>query len=300
VGKGGAPGAWTPVLLTLSETSRSKPPETPAKIRVSYWRTLFSWRVMRTMVLLASALLVGGTVEAQGTAQGRARTMDEARRAESEATMLRDRVMQRVMVDDSAAMNRATLGLTLGGATTKRDTLGVFVEAVAEDGPAERAGVFEGHRIAYINNVDVRASAADAGDPYLSTVGRHRLMRAMRDVRAGGTVTLRVWTGSGYRDVQLTAARFADVYKNQHFGGMLFGTPGMSFAPSMERMRIEAPMERHIEIRPSEVPRNPLRGATPTPRSPRVMVAPSVNATPRVIATPHVMPTPAGVRRYTI
>ncbi|MGK2933998.1 MAG: PDZ domain-containing protein, partial [Gemmatimonadaceae bacterium] len=118
---------------------------------------------MRTLVLLASAYLVGGTVEAQATAQGRARTAEEARRAESEATTIRDRVMQRVMVVDSATQNRATLGLMLGGSPTKRDTLGVFVDGVAEDGPAERAGIYEGHRIAFINNVDVRASAADAG-----------------------------------------------------------------------------------------------------------------------------------------
>lgn len=259
---------------------------------------------MRTMVLLASALMVGGTLDAQTTAPSRPRTLEnevrrierDAQRMEEDVNVIRDRVVRRVVVDDSAMMNRATLGLTLGGAANKRDTLGVFVEAVAEDGPAERAGVFEGHRIAYINNVDVRASAADAGDPYLSTVGSHRLMRAMRDVRAGGAVNLRVWTGSGYRDVQLTAGRFADVYKNQHFGGsFMFGTPGMSFAPSMERMRIEAPMERHIEVRPSQPPRAPLRGATPTPRSPRAMGAPSVMPTPNAIP-----PVRAGARRFTI
>ena len=170
---------------------------------------------MRTLVLVATACLIGGTVEAQGTVERRRTTAEEARRVESEATNMRERVMQRVFVGDSAQMNRATLGLMLGGSPTKRDTLGVFVEGVAEDGPAERAGIFEGHRIAYINNVDVRASAADAGDAYLSSVGQHRLMRAMRDIAPGNTVTLRVWTGSGYRDVQVTTAKYADVFKNQ-------------------------------------------------------------------------------------
>ncbi|MGI8618222.1 MAG: PDZ domain-containing protein [Gemmatimonadaceae bacterium] len=189
---------------------------------------------MRTLVLLASACLVGGTVEAQATSQGRVRTTEEARRAGSDAAIMRDRVMHRVMVDDSARMNRATLGVTLGGAAHKRDTLGVFVEAVAEDGPAERAGIYEGHRIAFVNGIDVRATAADAGDAYLSGVGRHRLSRAMRDVTAGSTVTLRVWTGSGYRDVQVTSGRFADVYRNQRFGGMFGdGAPsGFGFAPT--------------------------------------------------------------------
>lgn len=47
---------------------------------------------MRTLVLVASALLVGGTVEAQATAQGRSRTVErDARRAEEAATGPRDR-----------------------------------------------------------------------------------------------------------------------------------------------------------------------------------------------------------------
>ena len=250
---------------------------------------------MRTLVLLASACLVGGTVEAQATTQGRARTAEEARRAEREATTIRERVMQRVMVDDSAAMNRATLGLMLGGSPTKRDTLGVFVEGVAEDGPAERAGIFEGHRIAYINNVDVRASAGDAGDPYLSSVGQHRLMRAMKDVTPGSTVTLRVWTGSGYRDVQVTTARYADVFKNQRFGGMLHpGTPSaFGFAPALEAHRLEGPNIRRMELNPADIESIEVR------RRPRVQGT-TVTPAPTVITVPRLAPTPAGRRRFTI
>lgn len=272
---------------------------------------------MRALVLVASACLIGGTVGAQGTAQGRDGTAEEARRAEREATTVRDRVMQRVFVDDSAAMNRATLGLMLGGSPTKRDTLGVFVEGVAENGPAERAGIFEGHRIAYINDVDVRASAGDAGDPYLSRVGQHRLMRAMRDVTAGSAVTLRVWTGSGYRDVQVTTARYADVFKNQRFGRMFEGRMpgGFGFAPAMEHLEMTMPgmrdfhfepsREVRVEVRPGQAPKvtelppgEPIRAraraAARTPRAPRVMVAPGVTPVPRIA------PTPAGRRRFTI
>ena len=274
---------------------------------------------MRTLVMLASACLIGGTVEAQGTGQRRPATAEEARRAEREATTIRERVMDRVFVGDSTLMNRATLGLMLGGTPTKRDTLGVFVEGVAEDGPAERAGIFEGHRIAYINNVDVRASAGDAGDPYLSSVGQHRLMRAMRDVTAGSTVTLRVWTGSGYRDVQVTTARYADVFKNQRFGGMFEGG-GFRFAPGMEHFemtvprirefRFEPSREVRVEVRPGEPDgvtalrsakpaRTRVRG-TPTPRAPRVIVAPGVTSAPTVVGVPGLAPTQAGRRRFTI
>lgn len=281
---------------------------------------------MRTLVLLASACLVGGTVEAQGTVERRRATAEEERRAATAVTALREGVMERFMVADSAAMNRATLGLMLGGSPTKRDTLGVFVEGVAEGGPAERAGIYEGHRIAYINNVDVRASAADAGDPYLSSVGQHRLMRVMRDLTAGNVVTLRVWTGSGYRDVQVTTAKYSDVFKNQRFGGQWqgsFGPGAMSFGPALERMKIEAPMLREfhvqpprevrIETRPGERARittlraaeaaRAVREAVPTPRAPRaprVLVAPSVQVAPGAISVPRLAPTPAGRRRFVI
>jgi hypothetical protein len=276
---------------------------------------------MRALVLAASACLIGGTVEAQGTVERRRATAEEARRVEREATSVRDRVEQRFVLRDSVAMNRATLGLMLGGSPTKRDTLGVFVEGVAEDGPAERAGIFEGHRIAYINGVDVRASSGDAGDPYLSSVGQHRLMRAMRDVTAGTTVTLRVWTGSGYRDVQVTTARYADVFKNQRFGMFQGPEGGFGFAPAMEHLRMTVPQIREfhlepsrevrVETRPGEPPkvtelrpatraRTTVRSVTPTPRAPRAVVAPGVTPAPTVITVPRIAPTPSGRRRFTI
>lgn len=269
---------------------------------------------MRRMLLVAGACLIGGTVEAQGTVERRRATADEERRAERAVTVTRDGVTRSFIREDSAAMSRATLGLMLGGTPNKRDTLGVFVEGVAEDGPAERAGVYEGHRIAFVNGVDVRASAADAGDPYLSSVGQHRLMRAMRDVSAGSTVTLRVWNGSGYRDVQVTAARYADVFKGERFGFFRSeGFPGaMSFGPAIESLRMHAPDVRHFEmVRPSE-PSRPKVRATPAPRAPRRVrttvsptttieqVVPAIVATPRAVSVPMVAPTPGTRRRYTI
>jgi serine protease Do len=234
------------------------------------------------------------------------------RRASSAVRALREGVMERFMVADSAMQNRATLGLMLGGSPTKRDTLGVFVDGVAEDGPAERAGIYEGHRIAYINNVDVRASAADAGDPYLSSVGQHRLMRVMRDVTAGSTVTLRVWTGSGYRDVQVTTAKYADVFKNQRLGGMFQpGAQGaFGYGPALEAFRMEGPNIHRMELRPADVrrievrptPRTPATTVTPTPRAPLRISVPAMSpgATPRVLSLPRIAPTPGARRRFVI
>lgn len=230
---------------------------------------------MRTLILLASASLAAGTVQAQGTAESRGRAAGEPRRAEADAAAWRDVVLRRFMVDDSAAMNRATLGLTLGASPGERDTLGVFVQSVVEGGPAERAGIYEGHRIAYIANVDVRAASADAGDPYLSGVGLHRLMRALRDVTPGSTVRLRVWTGSAYRDVDVTAARYSDVYRNRTFG-----------------LRRTVLPDTLSGIRPM---RAPLRCIMPTQRAP---IVPSVEAAP--MAVPLLAPTPLRRSRYTI
>lgn len=47
--------------------------------------------------------------------------------------------------------DRAVLGITITSTGTSRDTLGIFVQAVTKDGPAEKAGIFEGDRIAAIN-----------------------------------------------------------------------------------------------------------------------------------------------------
>src|SRR6185437_16101500 len=52
--------------------------------------------------------------------------------------------------------NRAALGMSIGINGTERDTLGVFVMGVDDDGPAAKAGIQEGSRIVSINGVDVR------------------------------------------------------------------------------------------------------------------------------------------------
>src|SRR5579862_1338700 len=55
----------------------------------------------------------------------------------------------------SESRDRAALGVSLSSTGSKRDTLGVFVSGVTEDGPADKAGIVEGDRIAGINGVDL-------------------------------------------------------------------------------------------------------------------------------------------------
>ena len=58
-------------------------------------------------------------------------------------------------------VKRAAIGLQLRATGTRRDTLGVFVDAVTPKGPAEAAGIIEGDRIAAIG---LHAIAAALGN----------------------------------------------------------------------------------------------------------------------------------------
>ena len=55
---------------------------------------------------------------------------------------------------------RAAIGVSTSSAATSRDTLGVLVSSVRSGSPAEKAGIAEGNRIASINGVSLKLSAA--------------------------------------------------------------------------------------------------------------------------------------------
>jgi hypothetical protein len=148
---------------------------------------------------------------------------------------------------DSVMAKRAALGLELRTTGTKRDTLGVFVEAVTPKGPAEIAGIVEGDRIAQINGVDLRTSATDTEDPYSNGLAAHRLGREVQKLSPGSRVSLRVYSGGRFRDVQVTAGKASEVMRlGNRFnftmpgmdGMMEFDGPGgMMFRPEMPVMR---------------------------------------------------------------
>jgi hypothetical protein len=141
---------------------------------------------------------------------------------------------------DSAMAKRAALGIELRATGTRRDTLGVFVDGVTPKGPAEIAGIIEGDRIAAINGVDLRTPAADIDDSYSNEVAAHRLTREVQKLTPGGRVTLRVYSGGRFRDVQVVAGKASDVMRfGNHFrmgfpggdGMMEFGGPGSMMIP---------------------------------------------------------------------
>jgi PDZ domain len=153
---------------------------------------------------------------------------------------LRNRISYRM---DSAMAKRAALGLELRTTGTKRDTLGVFVEAVTPKGPAETAGIIEGDRIASINGVDLRTSTADTEDSYTDGLAAHRLSREVQKLSPGSRVNLRVYSGGRLRDVQVTAGKASDVMRlGNHFRFMMPGMEGMEFGGPEGMFRPDMPM----------------------------------------------------------
>lgn len=135
---------------------------------------------------------------------------------------------------DSSAIKRAVIGVEVQTTGTKRDTLGVFIARVTPDGPAEKAGIVEGDRIASINGVDLRVPAADVDDSYTAGLAAHRLMREMQKLTPGAQVSLRVTSGGRIRDVQVTSIRASELRKLSGEFGLSF--PPMPLVPAMPEM----------------------------------------------------------------
>ena len=203
----------------------------------------------------ASASLVAGVLGAQGTPPKADSTCTKYSDGRVECRVYRrgfDSTMRTfVYKRDSVLEKRAALGLELRSTGTKRDTLGVFVEAVTPKGPAETAGIVEGDRIAAINGVDLRTSSADLEDSYASGLASHRLTREVQKLAPGTRVTLRVYSGGRFRDVQVTTGKASEVmrlggpfnFRIPMDGMMEFGGPGMMMLePDMQLMRERMPM----------------------------------------------------------
>jgi hypothetical protein len=111
------------------------------------------------------------------------------------------------------AAERPVLGLTLGGTGSARDTLGLFVRAIVTGGPAERAGVVEGDRVAALNDVDLRVPRDERDAPEAAAARRARFTRELARLRPGDRVTLRL-AGGRPRTVTATVGRAAEVYRD--------------------------------------------------------------------------------------
>ena len=106
---------------------------------------------------------------------------------------------------------RGAIGVTIGGSNSRRDTLGLFVSSVVTDGPAEKAGIYEGDRIAAVNGVDVRVPKEDAADMAVASSRVDRFVKAVQAVAPGGSVKLRVFSGGKYREISVGTVKMSEL-----------------------------------------------------------------------------------------
>jgi S1-C subfamily serine protease len=209
------------------------------------------------------------------------------------------------------ADNRAVLGVSLSVTGSKRDTLGVLIIGVNDDGPAAKAGLEEGNRIAAINGVDLKVDHADAGDSYVSNARYQRLQKEMEKVKPGDNVTLQVYADGRFKTVQIKTIKASDLAGNA--GTFIFngGVPGgMSVNIDGQKIReqVEGAMDQMRrslnEVRiaprvrwmneddgPMIIPGVPEAPEPPTPPMPAM--APRVRAVPGRAAVASVAPMPA-------
>jgi S1-C subfamily serine protease len=119
--------------------------------------------------------------------------------------------------------DRPTIGVSLATTGSIRDTLGVFVMSVDDGGPAAKAGIEEGNRIAAVNGVDVRARRGEEDEWLTRTTSINRLQREIQRARVGDDVELRVYSGGQYRNVKVKVGRAADLPTRKRGGAMVIG-----------------------------------------------------------------------------
>ena len=98
--------------------------------------------------------------------------------------------------------DRAMIGVSTGS-SGKRDTLGLLIESVTRGGPAEKAGIEEGDRLVSVNGVNLRLSAADAGESDMEGIANRRLIRELEKHKAGDEVEFRIWRDGNTRMVRV-------------------------------------------------------------------------------------------------
>jgi S1-C subfamily serine protease len=200
----------------------------------------------RRLTLELGRLRPGDDVELRVYSDGRTRTF-RLRTASSDSLYSR-RGVSRTAMDD-----RATLGFGLGATNSRRDTLGVLVMFVDDSGPAARAGIEEGNRIAAIDDIDLRASRDDAGDAVATTSKVRRLQREVARLRPGDNVDLRVYANGDFRTVRVRAARATDLPRRGHAFivgdgmGMMPGALPLDFDGALIGEQVRTAIERAMD-----------------------------------------------------
>lgn len=133
--------------------------------------------------------------------------------------------------------DRAVIGVMTASSGTARDTLGVFVQSVTPDGPAEKAGIIEGDRIAAINGVSLRVAREDVEDPMIGSAKAERLRTELGKLTAGAVAELTVVSAGRTRNVRVTTVKSSDLSG----GNFEFRAIAPALEGAMQRMRIRSP-----------------------------------------------------------
>lgn len=136
----------------------------------------------------------------------------------------------------SRAGDRPTLGLSFAATGSARDSLGVFVVSVDDSGPAARAGIQEGDRLASINGTDLRTKSARDPDAELmfGMPGLSRVERVISQLKPGDEADVRVYSDGRYRNVKVKVAKAGDLHRRIRTMGIFgddraFIPPGTDF-----------------------------------------------------------------------
>lgn len=152
------------------------------------------------------------------------------------------------------AEDRAVIGVSLSVTGSKRDADGVFVSAVTDGGPAEKAGIVEGERIAAINGVSLKIAKEDIEERSIAAAKLDRLQRELAKAKAGDVVELQVLSAGRTRTVKVPTVKASAL---PHTAGFGFGAG-------------EGGMMRFVPGEALTLPRMPMVPTPPTP--PRVRV----------------------------
>ena len=233
-------------------------------------------RTVRVRTVDGAALADAGGTRIYGSAPTRSYVLrDSSTRRELQERMRAMRDSMRLQAE-----RRPALGVAIQSSGSPRDTLGLFVGSVTEGGPAEKAGLVEGDRIAAINGVDVRVPRDDVDDDLAGGARASRFTRELHKAKPGDDVRLRVWTEGRYRDLTVKVGRASDVFRDQQNGMLrLDGADGAFMMPLPPR----APLAPGAPRAPGSVriyrsPDGALRARVPD--------APMLRTLPRVPAPP--------------
>lgn len=119
----------------------------------------------------------------------------------------------RTFVFDGDEKPRAALGINTSSTGTRRDTLGLLVTSIVRGGPAEKAGLEEGNRLAAINGVSLRANAADIEDYESANTLSRRLVRELEKVKPGDEVELRVYREGRTQNMRVRTVSSDSLFK---------------------------------------------------------------------------------------